>query len=102
MNAIGKINRARKRDKEVIVRQEAHKRNQFRQMPFGKFRLQKQLALKEAVVAEDILDSVSLFILHGSDLGDQRLAVSELCERIIQMAKIGNVSVIGIATHPDK
>jgi hypothetical protein len=47
------------------------------------------------------LDAVSLFILHGSDLGDQTLAVSELCERLIQMAQIGSVSVIGIATQPN-
>ena len=100
MDAIEKINRARKRDKEVLVRQEAYKRNQFtRQLPFRTFRLQPKLALKEEVFGEEILDAVSLFILHGSDLGEQRLAVSELGERLIQMAQIGSVSVIGIATQ---
>jgi|ERR1039458_3597162 hypothetical protein len=59
-------------------------------------------ALKEEVLGEKILDAVSLFILHGSDLGDQRFAVSELCERLIQMAQIGSVSVIGIAAQPEK
>jgi hypothetical protein len=29
------------------------------------------------------------------------LAASELTERIVQMAQIGSVSVIGIATRPD-
>ena|ERR1039458_2593115 len=100
MDAIEKINRARRRDKEVLVRQQAHRNNQFtKQLPFRKFRLQQKLALKEDVFGEEILDAVSLFILHGSDLSDQRFAVSELCERIIQMAQIGSVSVIGIATQ---
>jgi hypothetical protein len=102
VDAIEKINWARRRDREVLVRQQAHQKNQFiRQLPFRKFRPQPKLALKEEVVGEDILDTVSLFILHGSDLGDQRLAVSELCERLIQMAQIGSVSVIGIVTKPD-
>jgi hypothetical protein len=70
-------------------------------MPFRKFRLQKYLELKEAVVGEDIVDSVSLFISYGSDASEQRLAASELAERLVQMAQVGSVSVIGIATQPD-
>ena len=97
MDTVGKIQKAYRKDKETLVRQQAHRNNQFRLMPFRKFRLQQKLALKEEVGSEDILDAVSLFILHGSDLGDQRFAVSELCERLIQTAQIGSVSVIGIA-----
>jgi hypothetical protein len=86
----------------VLVLQEAHKRNQItRLMPFRKFRLQKYLELKEGIAAEDIVDSVSLFIPYGSDVSEQRLAASELTERLVQMAQVGSVSVIGIATQPD-
>ena len=102
MDTVGKIQKAYRKDKETLVRQQAHRNNQFtKQLPFRKFRLQPKLALKEEVAGEDILDAVSLFILYGSDLGEQRLAVSELCERLIQMAQIGSVSVIGIAMQPE-
>jgi hypothetical protein len=47
------------------------------------------------------LDAVTLFMLHGSDLGDQNLVVSKHGEKLIKMAPIGSVSVIGIATRPD-
>lgn len=102
MDTVGKIQKAYRKDKETLVRQEAHRRNQnTRLLPFRKFRLQKQLGLREAVVAEDIVDSVSLYIPYGMDVSEQRVVASELTEQLIQMAQIGSVSVIGIATQPE-
>ena len=70
-----KINRA---GQELKVLQELPRKNRIRrQLPFIDFIAKRdKLALKEEVMGEEILDAVSLFILYGSDLGEQTLAVS--------------------------
>jgi hypothetical protein len=99
MNTVQKIQKVRAHDQEVRRKYDLQKNSRQKLIPFRKFRLQKKSGLKEAVVAEDIVDSASLFLPYGSDAAELNLAASELATRIVQMASVGHVSVIAISTN---
>jgi hypothetical protein len=99
MNTVQKIQKVHAHDQEVRRAYDLQKNSRQKLIPFRKFRLQKR-GLKETVVAEDIIDSASLFIPYGSNAAEHTLAASELAERIVQMASVGDVSVIAISTNP--
>ena len=100
MDTIRKVQKVRAHDQEVRRAYDLQKNSRQKLIPFRKFRLQKKSGLKEAVVVDDIIDSASLFIPYGSDAAERNLAASELAERIVQMASVGDVSVIAISTNP--
>jgi hypothetical protein len=111
MQTIEKINRARTRDKEVFVLQEAHKRNQFRLMPFrvflskrnklefGKKRMTK--AISEEIGGnfenEQISDAIYFYMDSNADADEKQMVANDLATKIIAMAQSSDVILVAVS-----
>ncbi len=89
MDAIGKIKKAYQQDKRV--RQEAQQKNQFGLMPFRQF-IGKKYKLQEAVVADDIQDSMMATLPLNAPQSD----LDYVANVIRNMSKAGGVVVTAI------
>jgi hypothetical protein len=110
-----KISRAYKRDKEVLVRQEAHKKNQFRLMPFRVFLAKRNKldfgtktgvtkAMSEEIDSFDdqaISDAIYCYMSANADAAEKQIVADELAQKIIAMSQIGSVIVLAASINSD-
>ena len=117
MDTIEKINRARRRDKEVFVRQEAHKLNQFRLMPFRVFLTKRnklgfgQGTRVAKAISEEIdgsfdnaaiSDALYCYMSANADAGEKQIVANDLAARIIAMSQLADVILLGASIGSDK
>ena len=115
MDAIEKVKRARRRDKEVLVRQEAHKKNQFRLMPFRVFLAKRNKlgfgtktgvtkAMSEEIDSFDdqtISDAMYCYMASNADADEKQIVADEVAQKIIAMSQIGSVIVLAASINSD-
>jgi hypothetical protein len=114
MDAIEKINRARRRDKEVRVRQETHKANQFRLMPFRVFLAKRnklgfgQKTRATKAISEEIdgsfddqaiVDAIYCYMSANADADEKWVVADELAQKIIAMSQSANVILLAASIH---
>ncbi len=112
MGAVEKISRAYKRDKEMRVRQEAHKRNQFRLMPFrvflskrNKLGLGKKIRTTKSVSEEidgsfqneQISDAICCYMASNADADEKLIVTNELATKVMAMSQASDVILLAIS-----
>jgi hypothetical protein len=69
-------------------------------MPFRTFRLQKQLALKEAFVSADIDNTIFVFIPNDADAGGKQVIANETAAIVRKMSDNGDVVLLATSLNP--
>ena len=114
MDAIEKVKLTRRREKEVFVRQEAHKRNQFRLMPFRVFlakrnklgfgkktRVTKTISEQIDGSFDDqaISDAIYCYMASNADADEKQIVANDLAHKIIAMSQSADVILLGASIN---
>ena len=69
-------------------------------MPFRQF-IRKNQSLKEAVLAVDVVDALTLVVPAGVTSAEKQWAVGELADTLLRLSQMGDLTVTAIATTPE-